>query len=181
MQTDGFSDQNVFEMFVTNGGPGFWVRRTTWRSSCARIIRVGPMTKPGPYFGNPSVLMDVFSLKGDLQEGLAKMPVPGTYKTWRLIAPPSWASSVNLRPLDDPGINAAFEALDRRRGRKTSDAESVGSEEGRVYLSVPFSHKEEAKRIGARWSPTEKAWWLPAGDATAITAARNLGFLSHGV
>ncbi|RVL83952.1 hypothetical protein CN140_12510 [Sinorhizobium meliloti] len=109
--------QNVFEMFIENGGPGFWVRRITWGGTCARVIRVGEMTKPAPYFGNPSVLIDVYSLSGNLKEELATLPVPGTFKTWRKIDAPPWAERVNLRPLDDPAIEPALAALDRKRGR----------------------------------------------------------------
>ena len=120
MDSDGrqdFSDQNVYEMFVALGGPGFWIRRTTWGATCARIVGIGPMTKPGPYFGNPSVLMDVYSLAGELKEGLSQVRVPGTYKTWRRIPAPSWAEHCGLRPLDDPAISAALQALDRKRHR----------------------------------------------------------------
>lgn len=109
--------QNVFEMFIGNGGPGFWVRRITWGGTCARVIRVGEMTKPAPYFGNPSVLIDVYSLSGNLKEELVTLPVPGTFKTWRKIDAPPWAERVNLRPLDDPTIEPALAALDRKRGR----------------------------------------------------------------
>ena len=107
--------QNIFEMYVSDGGPGFWVRRTTWGNTCARIVRVGEMTKPGPYFGNPSVLMDVYTLEG--QEEAAALPVAGTYKTWRKIDPPDWAQSADLRPLDDPRLDAALMRLDTPQGQ----------------------------------------------------------------
>jgi hypothetical protein len=84
------------------------VRRITWGDTCARVIRVGKLTKPGPYFGNPSVLVDVYSLDGQLKDQAAGLPVPGTYKTWRKIEPPDWARSANLRPLDDPELDAAL-------------------------------------------------------------------------
>ncbi|KAB2957297.1 MAG: hypothetical protein F9K19_03505 [Rhizobiaceae bacterium] len=168
------TDQNVYEMCVANGGPGFWIRRTTWGATCARIVGIGPMTKPGPYFGNPSVLMDVYSLVGELKEGLAQVPVPGTYKTWRRILAPPWAGQGDLRSLDDPAIDAGLQALDRKRHRASGKAQS---EEERVFLSVPFSRKEEAKQLGARWSPAEKLWWLPASNEPALSQARALGFL----
>ena len=110
-----FSDQNVFQMSVTNGGPGFWVRRTTWDATCARVVGIGQFTKLGPYFGNPPVVIDVYSLKGELKEPLAKMAVPGTYKTWRKIEPPAWAERTKLRLLSDPAIEAAIQRHDRRR------------------------------------------------------------------
>jgi hypothetical protein len=124
----GSDGQNIFEMFVAADGPGFWISRTTWGGTLARIIRVGVFTKPAPYFGNPSVLMDVYGLEGGLKEGLAMVPVPGTYKTWRRIEAPPWAEQARLRPLDDPAIDVALAALDRRRGkggRKTPQTESA--------------------------------------------------------
>jgi hypothetical protein len=64
--------ENVFEMYVAHGGPGFWVRRITWGDTCARVVRVGRLTKPGPYFGNPSVLVDVYSLVVQIQHLVPK-------------------------------------------------------------------------------------------------------------
>ncbi|MGO6813400.1 DUF5710 domain-containing protein [Rhizobium brockwellii] len=171
--------QNVFEMLVANGGPGFWIRRITWGGTIARIIRAGALTKPAPYFGNPSVLMDVYGVEGGLKESLAMMPVPGTYKTWRRIEAPPWADQAKLRPLDDPAIDAALAALNRRRGKagdKTPRTESP-EDVARITLSVPFARKDQAKGIGARWSPTDKSWWLPADDSSALSKARALGFL----
>lgn len=168
------SDQNIFEMCVANGGPGFWIRRTTWGATCARVVGVGAMTKPGPYFGNPSVLMDVYSLAGELRENLAQVSVPGIYKTWRRIPAPSWAGHVDLRSLDDPAISATLQSLDRKRHKAPREEQKV---EGRVLLSVPFSRKEEAKKLGARWSPAERLWWIPASNKQALAQARTLGFL----
>ncbi|TCU13747.1 DUF5710 domain-containing protein [Rhizobium sullae] len=182
MREDDWQDsdgQNVFEMFDANGGPGFWIRRTTWGGTLARIIRAGAFTKAAPYFGNPSVLMDVYGLEGGLKQGLAMVPVPGTYKTWRRIDVPPWAERAGLRPLDDPAIDAALAALDRRRGKggsKTSHAKSA-QEQPRIPLAVPYARKNEAKSIGARWSPTDKSWWLPAEDNLALSKARAFGFL----
>jgi hypothetical protein len=172
-------DQNVFEMIVANGGPGFWIRRTTWGGTLARIIGNGAFTKAPPYFGNPSVLMDVYGLGGELKEGLAAVRVPGTYKTWRRIEPPRWTEQVDLRPLDDPAIGAALAALDGRRGKGGSKISHMKStpEETRIPLSVPYARKDEAKDIGARWSPTDKSWWLPSEDSSALSRARALGFL----
>jgi hypothetical protein len=107
--------ENVFGMYVSHGGPGFWVRRITWGNSCARVVRVGKLTKPGPYFGNPSVLVDVYSLDGQLKDQTAHLPVPSTYKTWRKIDPPDWAGSANSRPLDDPKLDTDLAQLDRKR------------------------------------------------------------------
>lgn len=88
-----FADQNLFQMFVDNGcRPGFWLRRTTWDTSCARVTSVGPLTGPAPYYGNPKVHADIFDLTtGELREANARLPAAGTYKTWRLIDAPKWA------------------------------------------------------------------------------------------
>jgi len=38
-----------------------------------------------------------------------------------------------------------------------------------VELAVPFSEKDEAKRLGAKWNPERKVWFVPAGhDATSF-------------
>ncbi|AYG64192.1 DUF5710 domain-containing protein [Rhizobium jaguaris] len=171
--------ENVFEMCIANCGPGFWIRRTTWGNSLARIVGVGPITQPAPYFGNPSVLMDVYSLSGELKDTLAPVPVAGTYKTWRRIDPPAWTDAGSLRPLDDPAIDEALAKLDKRRGKQPGGRFSyeppVGVE--RTMLKVPFARKEEAKAIGARWSLADKSWWLQAGNDAALAKARKLGFL----
>ena len=167
-----FSDQNVFEMCVANGGPGFWVRRTTWEASCAHVVGVGQFTKPGPYFGNPPVVMDVYNLKGELKDELTKMSVPGTYKTWRKIDPPTWAEIAKLRSLTDPAIEAAVKRYDRR-----TTALGLEHDAGRVFLSVSFARKEEAKRLGAHWSPLEKRWWVAVTNEDALLKAREAGFL----
>lgn len=36
----------------------------------------------------------------------------------------------------------------------------------RTELDVPFSHKEEAKALGAKWDRTKKIWYVPSGVNT---------------
>lgn len=90
----GFADLNVFQMYVANNHQlGFWLCRTTWQDTCAQVVAVGEFKGPPPYFGNPVVLADIFDLKtGAVRERRVKLPVPGTYKTWRQIDAPSWAA-----------------------------------------------------------------------------------------
>ena len=165
-------DRNVLMMIDDAGGPGIWVRRTTWGSTCARIVGMGEVTKPPPYYGNPSVVMDVYSLGGELREELANLDTAGTYKTWRQIKPPEWASDTDLRPLDDAIIGQALSALDKKRGR------SSGGSGERINLKVPFAKKDEAKALGARWDPKAKGWWLSAkASAKAKDQAKKLGFM----
>ena len=33
--------------------------------------------------------------------------------------------------------------------------------DGRIYLNVPFEEKEEAKKLGAKWDPSRKLWYIP--------------------
>jgi hypothetical protein len=169
-----FSNHNIFEMLVQNGGPGFWVQRTTWSATQARVVGVGKFTAPAPYFGNPPVVMDVFSLGGDLRDSLAKLPCPGTYKTWREIAPPLWSLDTNLRPLDDPSIAETIIRMDRRR--TTSPAIDLASQ---IALDVPFERKDEARKIGAKWSAADKKWWLKRDNSKSLEQAFALGFIKQ--
>lgn len=113
-------DRNVFQMIIDAGGVGIWIRRTTWGGTCARVVAMGKVTAGGPYYGNPSVLMDVYRLDGELREELVEVPVPGTFKTWRQIDPPTWANDRDLRPLDDPQIAPALFAVNKRRGKSAN-------------------------------------------------------------
>lgn len=90
-----FSDLNLFQMYVANNmRVGFWLHRTTWGNTCARVTFVGDFKGQPPYYGNPAVLADIYDLgTGELKENNAKLPVPGTFKTWRQIDPPAWASA----------------------------------------------------------------------------------------
>lgn len=36
-----------------------------------------------------------------------------------------------------------------------------------TYLNVPFAEKNEAKALGAKWDPTERAWYVPEGRDAA--------------
>ena len=91
-----FSDLNIFQMYAANEGrSGFWLRRATWGSTCARVTLVGEFKGPPPYYGNPIVLADIYDLRtGELKEKDTRLPVPGTYKTWLQIDPPTWANRI---------------------------------------------------------------------------------------
>lgn len=84
---------NIFQMYEAYGfRPGFWIRRNTGGNTVAQVTSVEPFKGPPPYFGNPKVYADIYDMDGTLKEKGAKIPVPGTYKTWRRIDPPVWAS-----------------------------------------------------------------------------------------
>ncbi|MBK1667315.1 hypothetical protein CKO28_04610 [Rhodovibrio sodomensis] len=170
-------DRNIYEMAVEHGGPGFWIHRTSWGKTCARVVAVGDLTGRPPYYGNPPVLMDVYSLEGELKDAMAPVPVPGTYKSWRQIQPPDWADRISLRPLDDPEIDAE---LKRHDTRKQPRGKASAMPPAPIWLNVPFERKDEAKQIGARWSRKDRCWWLPEDKTEALQKARDLGFLTDG-
>ena len=40
-----------------------------------------------------------------------------------------------------------------------------------TYLNCPYSDKDKAKSLGARWDPSKKKWFVPAGvDISAFSA-----------
>ena len=49
-----------------------------------------------------------------------------------------------------------------KEDKKNKPAPPKKSEIG-TYLSVPFSEKDEAKGLGARWDSSAKCWYMPAG------------------
>ena len=87
-----FSPVNVYQMFVANGNqPGFWLTRTTWNSKCARVLTVGDLKGPAPYFGNPKVHAALYdSRTGALISRRIEITAAGTYKTWRQVPTPQW-------------------------------------------------------------------------------------------
>ena len=112
------------------------------------------MTAPGPYFGGPSVLMDVYSLGGELgRSGMAQHR--RDIQDVAADRPAAVGQQVELRPLDDPTLDPILAKLDRKRHRGTTPE--------RVWLKVPYERKDEAKALGARWAPAEKLCSLPAG------------------
>lgn len=46
----------------------------------------------------------------------------------------------------------------------TSENSIAVSSHGRVNINVPFSEKEEAKRLGAKWDRYKKTWYAPEGQ-----------------
>ncbi|MGS1018110.1 DUF5710 domain-containing protein [Allosphingosinicella humi] len=164
---------NIYQMWEAHGGPGFWITRATWgKDMAARVVGVGEPNGPPPFYGTPPVVMDVYK-GGRLKDGLEQHTTPGTYKTWRLLDAPVWATPDKLRDLDDPAIKAAIAQFDRRG--KTRETKHSGS---KIDLVVPFARKDEAKRIGARWDAEAKRWWIAADDEKARAKAAKLGFLT---
>lgn len=42
--------------------------------------------------------------------------------------------------------------------------------DSKTYLSVPYSQKDEAKALGARWDAHNKKWYVPANKDLALFA-----------
>lgn len=92
-----FSSINVYEMWAASSEQpgGLWISRTTWSNMCAHITNVGEFKGTAPYFGNPKVFANLYSMQGQLKQTGAEITVPGTYKTWRQIPPPAWFGLVH--------------------------------------------------------------------------------------
>ncbi len=84
---------NIYQMYVENGKrPGFWIGRTTWGNTIARVISVGPLKGPAPYFGNPEVVARVYDIHtGAVKDERFVITTAGTYKTWFRAEAPEWA------------------------------------------------------------------------------------------
>ena len=41
--------------------------------------------------------------------------------------------------------------------------EAIPMTTARIDLAVPWARKEEAKALGARWDPSQRTWYAPAG------------------
>lgn len=87
-----FSPTNVYQMWVNSHEQpgGLWITRTTWSDLCAHIIFVGEFKGLPPYYGNPIVCGDLYSMSGTPMQKKFEISVPGTFKTWRQIKVPDW-------------------------------------------------------------------------------------------
>jgi hypothetical protein len=87
-----YADKNIYEWIVENNGPGFWIRRTTWSGTIAQVITPETLHGKPPYYGSPKVTMDLYRPDGTLYARGVRNDTAGTYKTWRRIEPPPWAT-----------------------------------------------------------------------------------------
>ena len=49
------------------------------------------------------------------------------------------------------------------RGGGNGGAGGGAPAKAQMFLNVPFAEKDEAKRLGARWDPARKKWYVPNG------------------
>lgn len=141
---------NIYEMYVEHWKQaGFWVRKTTWGKTIAKVKQVGELSGRPPYYGNPEVVAVVFDLyTGEIKDEHFVIDTAGTYKTWRWVDPPIWSSDTPFDP-----------------------------KAGRIILNVPIAENRRASRLGARWSNLLGAWWIAETDETALAKAKSLGFM----
>lgn len=130
--------------------PGFWVQRTTWGNTIAKITFVGELTGKPPYYGNPKVIATVYDIHtGEVKDQDFVIDTAGTYKTWRWVQPPKWSGESDFDP-----------------------------KKGRILLNIPFSENKKASSMGARWSDALGAWWIPEDDASLLEKANKRGYLT---
>lgn len=167
---------NIYQMYLDNRGAGFWVRRSRWVQTVARITAVGPLEGRAPYYNNPQVLADVYDIDtGALREANAILRCPGNY-TYTQLDSPVWTMRVILSPLTDPGPSPdVLKREDARRARQILTAERLAATP-KTFLKIPFERKDEAKALGAKWDPERRCWWLPATNAAVLERARESRF-----
>lgn len=191
---------NIYEMYVFHWKkPGFWVRRTTWGKTIAKITDVGPLSGRAPYYGNPVVKADVFDIHtGQRTDTDFIIDTAGTHKTWCWVQPPDWSGE---EPFDPKAgrvlINVPFEKnkVASRMGARWSDildswwipedekligkARDEGFFEpvpGRVFFKLPYEDRVLANRVGAKWEGHQKLWSLPETDVEAIATLEQAGY-----
>lgn len=79
---------NVYQMWFERSSDEVWFTRLTWNDLCARITSVGEPTGPGPYYGNPKVLADLYYANGTVKERGIVVGAAGTFKTYRQVVQP---------------------------------------------------------------------------------------------
>jgi hypothetical protein len=66
-----------------------------------------------------------------------------------------------------PGINNADTGSKRRpkfnNKALPASVSRHGNEQIALYLNVPFSEKDKAKNLGAKWDAKKKKWYVPNG------------------
>lgn len=139
---------NIYQMYVEFGRKsGFWIRRTTWGHTIAKIAFVGPLSGRAPYYGNPEVVATVFDIHtGSVKDERFLIDTAGTYKTWRWVQPPEWSGEAPFDP-----------------------------KAGRIILDVPFDLNKKVSARGARWSDLLGAWWIAEEDQAALKKMSDLG------
>lgn len=83
---------NVYQMIDAGGfdePDGLWIQRDSWGGTIARVTSFDAFDGPAPYFGNPTVYVDLFYLRGIRFKKNEVLSCPGT-RAYQRIATPSW-------------------------------------------------------------------------------------------
>lgn len=51
--------------------------------------------------------------------------------------------------------------------------------QAKIYLTVPFAQKDQAKALGARWDAAQKKWYVPAGKDLGLFAKWPMASTEH--
>lgn len=62
-----------------------------------------------------------------------------------------------------PADGASTQAAPSRPAPKKAMRPSSGMPAGSTLLAVPFSEKDAAKKLGARWNGDQRSWYVPPG------------------
>ena len=64
--------------------------------------------------------------------------------------------------LDDGHTLGALSVVDKIQDEQAEERRQNTTTQ-KIYIDVPFSEKEEAKSLGARWDRQKKSWYIPSG------------------
>jgi hypothetical protein len=89
---------NIYEMLKKNNGKiGFWIQRSSWVISCAKVVRIGQMRGYPPYYGNPIVRVDMYKIvTGEVLDKNVRLSCPGT-GDYKKINAPDWYKKIKKK------------------------------------------------------------------------------------
>lgn len=71
--------------------------------------------------------------------------------------------SIDVETVSVPSAVSNPQEVDMHASTVATSPKDTHQPLGRTYLSVPFSEKDEAKALGARWDRAEQSWYVPPG------------------
>jgi DNA topoisomerase III len=135
------------------------------------FMEIAPATmKPGTTALLEKMMGDIEQRKLTVDDVIDEM-VKGLEKTVPLIIEAGKNITIDLaqkefiKPSGKPGTSSSGTKKTSSGGNKKSTATSSkkssasSSTSGKIYLNIPFSEKDEGKKLGARWDPKKKKWF----------------------
>lgn len=100
---------------------------------------------------------------------LRVMVPPKVVKRCGILKPPSEPAPRRTQPTNKNGHGQGFQGVEPHEGngmglmvRRPARSAAAKSDRAKlVWLNVPYSQKDRAKALGARWNPGEKSWYVP--------------------